>query len=135
MYCMYNHISCMTLELYFLKVYGLKECQIVINDVWVNYICSVSTLCLSLPIIDVSVCEDGTFTLLDNYTNTYGNVSVIGGTPLGCIFGQYSTLCDDNTIDPASADVLCAELGYYGQLVEVHFTLHCLCWRLFSIVN
>ena len=68
------------------------------------------------------MCEDDSFSLHENYTITYRNVSAIGGTPLYCIFGQYSALCNDNTTDPSSADVLCAEIGYYGQLVEMHFT-------------
>ena len=64
------------------------------------------------------MCEDSTFSLHESYTATYGNVSAIGGTPLSCFFGQYGTLCNDNTTDPSSADVLCKEIGYYGQLVE-----------------
>ena len=77
------------------------------------------------------MCEEDAFTLYKNYTKVDGNVSVIGGTPLGCIAGQYVALCNDNTTDPASAYVLCTELGYYGRLVDMYFSSSCLYERLF----
>ena len=78
-----------------------------------------------------AVCAEGTFTLYENYTKAYDNASVVGGTPLRCIAGQYATLCNDNTTDPASAYVLCTELGYYGQLVNMYFSSLCLYEKLF----
>ena len=73
-------------------------------------------------IIDVStddlVCDNCFYHLYENYTHYDGNRSVITGTPVGCIDGRDVTLCNDGTNDPSSANVLCAEYGYSGQLTD-----------------
>ena len=77
---------------------------------------------LSDMIIDTSTgdgCQDYTYRLHENYTYYDGHRLVITGTSLGCSDGSYVTLCNDGTNDPSSANVLCAEYGYKGQLTDI----------------
>ena len=61
------------------------------------------------------VCVEGMLSWYTSSIQSDGTVYSITGIPLACIDGQFLTaLCNDNTSDPSSADVLCTGLGYYG---------------------
>ena len=71
-------------------------------------------------ILSTGVCPNELF-LYEKHISRDGTRNVINGTLVGCNQGQYIALCNDGNSDPASASVLCRDLGYNGQLVDMHY--------------
>ena len=96
------------------------------NTIWLSFLCD--------TILDTSTDACVSSILYDNHTYNEGNRSVITGIPLWCHeIGQYGVLCNDGTVQPSSANLVCAEYGFPGQFQDMSFqsiidslTLSCL---------